>query len=153
VKILKTQYTVIKLQTKEKYQFIDLTEEIQKAVRDSKIANGIINIVSRHTTTAILLNENEPLLLDDFIEAVENLIDDCRGFKHNDLKLRRKICLELPKDECQNAEAHCRSIFLTNSQTLNIIDGRLDLGRWQKILFLEIDRAKEREVSVMILGV
>ena len=152
---MKTHHAVIKIQTKEKYQFVDLTGEIKETVKDSQIKNGVVNIVSRHTTTALLLNENEPLLVEDFTQLVKNLIVfDNRPdyYRHDDLERRRKMCPELACDECENGEAHCRSILLTNSQTLNIVDGELDLGRWQSILFLELDRAKSREISVMVMG-
>ena len=152
---MKTRHAVIKVQTKGKYRFVDLTGEIKKIVSEAKIGNGIVNIVSRHTTTALLLNENEPLLVEDFTQLIKNLIVfDNRPdyYRHDDLERRRKICPELACDECENGEAHCRSILLTNSQTLNIVDGELDLGRWQSILFLELDRDKNREISIMIMG-
>ena len=151
---MKIRHHTIKLQTESKLQFIDITEMIEKAVKKSKVKNGIINIVSKHTTTAILLNENEPLLLEDFSEHIKDLFyDHLPGYyQHDDLELRRKFCQDMPRDECQNADAHCRSIFLANSQTLNIKNGSLDLGRWQRIIFIELDRQKEREISIMILG-
>jgi secondary thiamine-phosphate synthase enzyme len=151
---MKIRPYTIKLQTKSKYQFIDITEMIKKAIKNSKVKNGIINIVSKHATTAILLNENELLLWEDFSEHIKDLFYDYLAgyYQHDDLKLRRKFCSNMPRDECQNAGAHCRSIFLTNSQTLNIKDGELDLGPWQQIIFVELDRQKEREISIMILG-
>lgn len=151
---MKTHYSVIKIETRKKYQFIDLTGKIIKIVKKSKIENGIINIVSLHTTTAILLNENEPFLLKDFAECIQDLFyDHLPGYyQHDDLKQRRKLCQNMPRDECQNAGSHCRSIFLTNSQTLNIINGKLDLGRWQKIIFVELDRPRSRKISIMVLG-
>lgn len=151
---IKTHYAVIKVQTKEKYQFIDLTAKIKEIVKESKISSGIVNIVSRHTTTAILLNENESLLLADFLEKIKNFFvyEAKSHYRHDDIELRKRICPALPGDECQNADAHCRSIFLTNSQTLNIVNGELDLGYWQSLLFVELDRGKDREISVMVMG-
>ena len=152
---MKTHYAVIKVSAREKHQFIDLTAEIKEIVGNSKIGNGIVNVVSRHTTTALLLNENEPLLIADFNQLIKNLIiyDSCPAYyRHDDLERRRQMRPELACDECQNGEAHCRSILLTNSQTLNIVDGELDLGRWQSVLFLELDRPKDREISVMVMG-
>lgn len=160
---MKTHHAVISFLTKEKYQFIDLTEQIREIVKESKVHNGIINIVSRHTTTAILLNENEPLLLSDFMKEIKRLFphESQAGpygslgpsyYQHDNIEQRRIACPKLSCNECQNADAHCRSIFLTNFQTLNIINGELDLGPWQSILFLELDRAKSREISVMVMG-
>ncbi len=144
----------LKIITKERFQLEDITDAILDIVRKSKVKDGIINIVSKHTTTAILLNENEPLLWSDFVASIRAIFFDfAPGFyRHDDLDLRRKLCGNIAPDECQNAGSHCRSIFLTNSQTLNIINGKLDLGKWQRIIFVELDKAKEREISVMVLG-
>jgi secondary thiamine-phosphate synthase enzyme len=55
-------------------------------------------------------------------------------------------------DEPPNGHAHCKAILLGTSETLNIVDGEMNLGRWQRIFFIELDQAKERVVSVMVMG-
>ncbi len=157
---MKTHHAVIKTSTKEKHQFIDLTAEIKEIVRDSKIGNGVVNIVSRHTTTALLLNENETLLLRDFLRELRRILpaesDTTRYsnnyYEHDNMEERRKTSPHLSCNECKNGDSHCRSIFLTNSQTLNVVNGELDLGRWQSVIFWELDLGKDREISVMVMG-
>lgn len=129
-----------------------MTEKIKEIVEKSGIRNGIINIISLHTTTAILLNENEPLLLEDFIAAAKNNLPKQKYFHHDNIRLRRQMRPTLPRDECKNAASHCLSIFLPNFQTLNIRDGNLIIGKWQNILFWELDEPKKRVISIMILG-
>lgn len=140
------------IETKQKFQFFDLTEKIKEIVEKSGIQNGIINIISLHTTTAILLNENEPLLLEDFIAAAKSNLPKQKYFHHDNIRLRRQMRPTLPKDECKNADSHCLSIFLPNFQTLNIRNGRLIIGKWQNILFWELAQPKKRGISIMILG-
>lgn len=151
---MKIRCHTIRLQAESKLQFIDITERVKEMIRNSKVKNGIVNIASKHTTTAILLNENEPLLLEDFRKHIKDLFYNYLPgyYQHDDLQLRRKLRQNLPRDECQNAASHCCSIFLANFQVLNIKNGNLDLGRWQRIIFVELDRPKEREISIMILG-
>jgi thiamine phosphate synthase YjbQ (UPF0047 family) len=54
--------------------------------------------------------------------------------------------------ELANGHAHCKSLYLRTSETVNLLDGVLQLGRWQRIFFLELDRARDRSLSVQILG-
>lgn len=151
---MKVWSSEIAVNTKGKFQLIDITNEIKQEVKKSKINNGIVSIVSKHTTTAVLLNENEKLLLDDFENVAKRLLP-VGFFLHDSIEERRKDYPELPEDECQNGEAHCLSIFLSNSQTLHIVDGELNLGKWQTILFWELDEVTKyrlRDVSITIIG-
>ena len=62
---------VVQLMTKERLQFIDLTELVRERVRRSEVAHGLVNVHTKHTTTGLVVNENEPLLLSDFKDFVE----------------------------------------------------------------------------------
>ena len=139
----------IHLQTKEGLQFIDLTEEISALVAGSGIANGIVNIQTRHTTTAVIVNEHEPLLLEDLKETLERLAPQPLYYRHNDFAIRTA---NMTPDESPNGHSHCRSLLLSSSATLNIVDGVLQLGRWQSIFFIELDRARARTVAVTVMG-
>ncbi len=137
------------VRTRECLQFVDLTDRIAERVRASGIWNGTVNIQSRHTTTAIVINENEPLLLDDMRRALESLAPRQTLYEHDDLSRRAG---PLPPDEPLNGHSHCKALFLRASETLNIVEGRLDLGRWQSIFLLELCSARDRSVSLMIMG-
>jgi len=143
----------IEVETKEKYEFTDLTSLVRDIVEKSKIKFGWVNITSKHTTTAILLNEKENFLLDDFKEVARQLVP-VKYFFHDKIERRRKECPELPQNECKNGHAHCLSILLTNSQTIHIISGELNLGDWQRVLFWELDEPKKkRTISFTVMGV
>ncbi len=130
-------------------EFIDITEAVMQAVRKSGIKNGFLNIQTKHTTTAILINENEPLLIEDFKTSLEQLIPSNRLYHHDNFEKRT---VNLTPEERPNGHSHCKALFLKTSETVNLLDGFLQLGRWQRIFFLELDAARNREVSVMILG-
>ena len=142
-------HDAIHLQTKEGLQFIDLTREISGIVAASGIANGLVNVQTRHTTTAVIVNEHEPLLLEDLKETLERLAPQQIYYRHNDFEIRTE---NMTPDESPNGHAHCRSLLLASTATLNIIDGRLQLGRWQSIFFIELDRARQRTVAVTVMG-
>lgn len=146
---MKSRFFSILLKTKKNFQFFDLTEEIKKIVKKSKLKNGILLIQTLHTTTALILNEKEPLLLKDFQETLERLFPRDKKYNHDDFSKRKvNLCL----GECANGHAHCKAIFLQPSLALNIQNGEVTLGKWQKILFLELDGPRERKIQLQILG-
>lgn len=142
-------HRTLHLHTDEGLQFIDLTTALRQFVDDSGFVHGLINVQTRHTTTAIIVNENEPLLLEDLKKSLERLAPSTVSYRHDDFDIRTE---NLTPDERPNGHAHCKALFLRSSETLNIINGALDLGRWQRVFLLELDGARERTVSLSILG-
>jgi secondary thiamine-phosphate synthase enzyme len=137
------------LQTEAGLQFIDLTEAIRTIVAQSGIEFGIVNIQTRHTTTAVIVNEYEPLLLEDMRRVLARIVPQHDYYLHNDFAIRT---VNMTPDECPNGHAHCQALFLSSSVTMNLVQGELQLGRWQRIFFIELDHARPRTVSVMIMG-
>jgi secondary thiamine-phosphate synthase enzyme len=142
-------HTRIRLITERPTQFVDLTDQVESFIAGSGIQHGIVNIQSLHTTSAIVLNEHEPLLLSDFSSLLARAVPRAAFYRHDDL-LARTVNLE--PDERANGHAHCRALLLAASASLNVIDGRLQRGRWQRIFFVELDGPRMREVSVLALG-
>jgi secondary thiamine-phosphate synthase enzyme len=139
----------LELQTTEPLQFIDLTDEVCALVAQSGVANGMVNVQTRHTTTAVIINEHEPLLLDDLKELLTRLAPPGGYYRHNDFAIRTA---NLTPDESPNGHAHCQSLLLSSAATVNIIDSALQLGRWQRIFFIELDHARPRTVSLTVMG-
>jgi secondary thiamine-phosphate synthase enzyme len=149
VSALKIYYDSIYLQTQECLQFIDLTDLIIELVRESGVGYGVVNVQTKHTTTAIVVNENEPLLLEDMKRILERFAPQDGEYQHNDFQIRT---VNLLPDEDQNGHSHCKAMLLGTSETLNIVDGTIQLGQWQRIFFIELDKPKRRVVSVMVMG-
>ncbi len=135
--------------TDDALQFVDLTDRIKTLVAESRISTGFVNIQTRHTTTAIIINEHEPLLLDDMRDLLERLVPTQADYRHDDFSIRTA---NLTPDERRNGFAHCRALFLRASECVNLVEGDLQLGRWQRIFLLELDGPRDRSVSVVILG-
>ena len=139
----------IEFQTKEQLEFIDLTSQIEEFVKESQIKEGMVNVQSLHTSAGIIVNENEPLLVEDFKENLRRTAPEGAGYKHDDLTKRTvNVC----PDECINGHSHCKAIHLLVSATLNLIGGELQLGQWQRIFFIELDRSRKRKVKIQIIG-
>jgi secondary thiamine-phosphate synthase enzyme len=139
----------IHLSTRYPTEFIDLTDRLERLVADAGICSGIVNVQTLHTTTAIVVNEHEPLLLTDFHALLEAAAPAGRRYRHDDIAART---VNLTDAERPNGHAHCRALLLPASACLNVVSGRLLLGRWQRVFFVELDGPRERKVSVFVLG-
>jgi secondary thiamine-phosphate synthase enzyme len=139
----------IRVATDRPTQFIDLTTRIEALAADADIDVGLVNIQSLHTTTAIVVNEHEPLLLTDFEALLTRTAPTDAVYRHDDMDVRT---VNLAPGERANGHAHCQALLLGQSASLNLADGRLQLGRWQRVFLVELDGPRVREVSVLILG-
>ena len=136
--------------TTEAPEFIDITDDVARIVNESGAAFGQVTVFSSHTTAAIRVNENEPLLLQDMARIVQQVAPVHGEYEHNDFTRRT---VNMDEDECANGHAHCQHLFLSTSETIPILDGLLALGTWQRIFLIELDRPRERKVLVSIIGV
>jgi secondary thiamine-phosphate synthase enzyme len=143
------RHTRIQVTTRNPTEFIDLTDRLARIVADAQVGSGIINIQTLHTTTAILVNEHEPLLLTDFQMFLELMAPNDGPYLHDDPAVRT---VNLTDTERANGHAHCRALVLPTSVCLNVTNGSLMLGRWQRVFLVELDGPREREVSVLVLG-
>ena len=139
----------IRLSTGLSMEFIDLTERIEALVADAGIQAGLVNVQTLHTTTAIVVNEHEPLLLADFAALLAQAAPRHACYRHDDMGART---VNLSPGERPNGHAHCRALLVGSSALLNLAGGRLQLGRWQRVFLVEFDGPRSREISVLILG-
>jgi len=139
----------IEFKSEKDTQFIDITDEVKKFIIESNIKDGLINVQTLHTTTGMLVNENEPLLWGDFERHFEKIAEKGAGYGHDNMNIRTvNVC----DDECANAHSHCRACHLMSNVTLNIADSKLQLGRWQRIIFVELDRPRDRSYQMLVMG-
>ena len=142
-------YHELDVVSNKSFEVCDITDPIQKLVKDSGVIEGMVTMTSLHTTCALSVNENEERLFNDIASFFLSVAPPDGTYKHNDLHLR----LNIPPDEPENAHAHLISMMLGNSETVTIHQGELMLGRYQSIFMLEIDGPRERKLAVQILGV
>lgn len=141
--------STLRLNTSGAPQFIDITEEVRECVERSGIQHGLVVVFSKHTTAAIIIQENEPLLLDDLARFLEDTAPRHAQYRHNNFALRNG---QMAADEAPNGHAHCQHLFLSPSQTIPVVAGEMPLGQWQRIFLAELDRARPREVAVHVIG-
>jgi secondary thiamine-phosphate synthase enzyme len=142
-------HTTIRIETHHPTQFIDLTDEIRAFVEASRVQTGLVNIQGLHTTTAVIVNEHDPLLLSDVAALLERLAPQDGLYRHDNVGLRTSNCV---LGDRPNGHSHCRALLLAPSVSLNIASGRLQLGTWQRIFLVELDGPRTRSISIVAIG-
>ena len=148
--IMKSQVYCLKLESQRAPEFIDITQQVQDCVAKADVAQGFAVVYSRHTTAAIKINENEPLLLQDMEQFLERMSPRDGDYRHNDFTIRT---VNMTEDECPNGHAHCQQLLLGTSETIPIVGGMMQFGRWQSIFMIELDHPRSREVMVQVMGI
>jgi secondary thiamine-phosphate synthase enzyme len=129
--------------------FHDITDDVLAIVADSRVSFGQVTVFSCHTTAAIRINENEPLLLRDMARVLRELAPSNAYYEHNDFGRRT---VNMNPDECANGHAHCQHLLLSTSETIPVIDGRPTLGTYQRVFLIELDHPRVRQVLVNVVG-
>jgi len=129
----------LKIETSKRIELIDITPEVQEEARISGVEEGICIISTRHTTAGIIINENESGLKEDILNLLGRLVPSGAGYRHDRID--------------NNADAHLKSVLLGTSETLPVVQGKLELGTWQSIFFAEMDGPRHRTVNLTILKI
>ncbi|BEP17698.1 secondary thiamine-phosphate synthase enzyme YjbQ [Pyrofollis japonicus] len=136
---MKTFFKEIVINTSKRLEAINITRYVEEAVRESGIQNGICLVFAPHATAAIIANEFEPGLIDDYIEFIKQVFKPDYRWKHNLID--------------NNAHAHLASAVIGPSRIFPVKDGRLVRGTWQEIILLELDGPRSsRRIIVEVLG-
>jgi secondary thiamine-phosphate synthase enzyme len=122
--------------TKGEIDFVDLTDKVQEVVSESAIQNGMVHVFAPHATGILVLTENDYALLNDIKEFLEEVVPKQRAYHHP-----------------SNAHSHLRSMLLPPDKTLPVIDGHVEFGTWQSLLFVETDvYPRQRNLIIQVIG-
>jgi secondary thiamine-phosphate synthase enzyme len=136
--------------TRQPIELIDITDPVAELVRDAGVCSGQVVLLSRHTTAAVRMQENEPLLLEDLRDFLVRLAPPTSAYRHNDFRVRTH---HFDPDERPNGHAHCLQLLLGSSESMPVVDGALALGTWQRVFLIELDGPRPaREVLVHLSG-
>ncbi|HNR25456.1 MAG TPA: secondary thiamine-phosphate synthase enzyme YjbQ [Methanobacteriaceae archaeon] len=129
---------MVDVHTSKRLEMVDITRLVEEAVESSNLKEGLVNIYSRHSTSAVVINENESGLKEDFLVALDKLVPTGAGYLHDRID--------------HNADSHIRGFLVGGSQTVPFQEGRLMLGTWQSIFFVELDGPRHRTLTVTVTG-
>ena len=150
---VKTFQREVQLRTAGGLTVTDITEEVQDAVRESEVRDGVCCVYSPHTTCSVRVNEWENGFLEDFAVMLKRLVPTEHYYAHDDWDRRTENISE-DDQKFGNGHSHCMSMLLGPAgESIPVRDGELCLGTWQRILFLELDRERDRRWLVQVVGV
>lgn len=122
--------------TKGEIEFIDLTDNVQETVAKSGVKNGLVHVFASHATGVLILTENDYGLLEDIKEFLEKIIPRNGDYRHP-----------------SNAHSHLRSMLLPPDRTLPVVDGHVEFGTWQSLMFVETDvHPRRRTMRIQVIG-
>lgn len=127
------------IKTKKLYDFVKLTDKLQRCVEESKIKNGVMHVCCLHNTAALLIQEDDASIFQDLKEFFERILPINGKYKHS-------------YEGSVNATAHQKSMMLKNFLTLPISNGKLVKGYWQDFWLVELFEPRKRKISITIIG-
>jgi secondary thiamine-phosphate synthase enzyme len=131
-------HEIFRIDTKERQQALDVTDAVRQIVRRSGLREGLCHVMVLHSTAALIVNENDDLnIAADLMQALSGAVPERAGWRHDQVD--------------DNAHAHIKASLLGPSELLAVRDGELVLGTWQRLLLLEFDGPRQRQVSVQLL--
>jgi secondary thiamine-phosphate synthase enzyme len=151
---LKSFHRESQLRTAGGLTVTDITDHVQEAVRESGVRNGVCCVYSPHTTCSVRVNEYERGFLEDFSVLLRRLVPTEHYYAHDDWDRRTENLSEDEVEAASNGHSHCMSMLMGPAgESIPVRDGVLCLGRWQRVLFLELDRERDRRWLVHVVGV
>jgi len=126
----------LQVSTSKKMEFVDITSEVERVVKESGVQNGLCHIFVPHTTAGVTINENwDPTVRTDILSALDDLVPASGCYRHAE----------------GNAPAHIKASLMGSSQTALVEGGRLVFGSWQGIFLTEFDGPRRRRVLVKVV--
>jgi secondary thiamine-phosphate synthase enzyme len=127
----------ITLRTRQRSEFIDITSEVARAVKESGVGDGVAVVYVPHTTAGVTINENaDPDVVADVLDVLERLVPAGAGYRHRE----------------GNADSHVKASLMGSSVTVPVAGGALALGTWQGIYFTEFDGPRSRRTVIEVIG-
>ncbi len=125
--------------TKKSREYINITGEIQKALEESKISEGMILVSAMHITAGIYVNDAEDGIIKDIDKWLEELAPFKQDYQHH-------------KTGETNGDSHLKSLLIGHEINVPVTKGRLDLGTWQQVYYAEFDGKRQKRVLIKVMG-
>jgi secondary thiamine-phosphate synthase enzyme len=133
-----TEYLVV--ETSKRYDFLNITEDVNDIIRKSGVDDGLVLVNPMHITAAVYVNDAESGLLADYREWLEELAPAKPDYKHH----------QTGED---NADAHLKRTLMGHQVTMSVAKGELELGTWEQIYYAEFDGQRKKRILVKVIGI
>lgn len=138
----------IEIKSTSQIEFIDITDKVEEIIANSGVREGQVLVYSPHTSASIVVNHNEPMLIQDFMRVLYRLVPMGDRYSHDLFEIGRAKT----SDGRSNGHSHCKNLLLGVSETLPIEKGKIMLTEKQNIFLVELDGARTRDVVVQVIG-
>jgi secondary thiamine-phosphate synthase enzyme len=148
---VRSRTTTVEVTASERYGYLDLTDDLRRAIKDAGVTEGAAIAFCEHTTAALLINEWEDGAMADFRRHLTELIPhEGIYYAHDDFDIRTQ---NMHEDERKNGHAHVKAMMLSaTSHAIPVAGGAPAFGTWQRLIFLELDEPKPRTISFHVFG-
>ena len=136
---MKSQTEYLFFDTKEKREFINITDRIEEVLRISGIQEGLAFVSASHITAGVFINDEESGLKKDIMEWLEKLAPFDINYRHH-------------RTGETNGDAHLKQMLVGHQVTLAVTKGRLDLGPWEQVFYAEFDGGRRKRLIIKIIG-
>ena len=137
--MMKFQTKYLTFQTKNHREYINITYEVEKALRESGIQEGMVLVSAMHITAAVYVNDAESGLIQDIDEWLEHLAPSRPDYRHH-------------QTGETNGDSHLKSLLIHHEVIVPITNGKLDLGPWQQIYYAEFDGQRRKRLIIKVMG-
>lgn len=132
-----TEYLTFK--TKRQREYVNITREVEAALRKSGIREGMILVSAMHITAAVYVNDAEDGLIQDIDEWLERLAPTRPNYRHH-------------RTGESNGDAHLKNLLMHHQVIVPVTDGKLDFGPWQQVYYAEFDGQRSKRVIIKVMG-
>ncbi|GAB6275333.1 MAG: secondary thiamine-phosphate synthase enzyme YjbQ [Peptococcaceae bacterium] len=132
-----TQY--LWFNTQKRREYINITNKVEKAVRESGVTEGMVLVSAMHITAGVYVNDAEPGIIQDIDEMLEKVAPFGKPYRHH----------QTGED---NGDAHLKSLLVHHQVIIPVTNGKLDLGPWQQVYYAEFDGRRKKRVIIKVLG-
>ncbi len=151
-----TAHTVYRtFETEERREFVRITEDVQAAVDESRIGEGMVLVSAMHITAGVWVNDDEPGIQADALEWLDKLAPPSWAPPSNDVAgdlLPEGGDYRHHRGGEDNGDAHFKNLLVHHQVVLPVTDGRLDLGPWQQVFYTEFDGRRPKRLVIKVLG-
>jgi secondary thiamine-phosphate synthase enzyme len=127
----------LRIRTSEREEVLDVTQQVRRAVTESRVREGTVLVFTPHTSCAVAVNEgHDPAVMTDFLNHLRELVPRQAGYEHAE----------------GNSDSHIKSVLVGPSATLPVSGAEVRLGQWQAIFLCEFDGPRERSLWVSVSG-
>ena len=136
---MKSYTEYLYLNTKNKREIVNITNQVEAAVNKSGVKEGLVLVSAMHITASVFINDEEPGIKQDLLEWAEKLAPFNPNYHHH-------------QTGETNGDAHLKSILFHHEVTIPITEGRLDFGPWQQVFYGEFDGQRRKRIIIKVLG-